>query len=236
MLLSPILNAASSHLNVRSHACAVAVLLAATVWFGNKWDVYAFGANGFSTIQFVFLYLVGSLLRRCATSDGMQRHRRHFLWIFVGSALLWGVFTMLKAYRSDVWLHVPQWHPFCYNNLLVVMAAVGLFLFVMSFRFYSPRINNVARSVLGVYIIQESIFRYRWVSGLAHSYPPAVMLAIMLAMSVLFLVVALSVDRIRLWFTSWIMSLYDRFVTPTIARLEKWIVNTMEDVLINIKR
>ena len=216
MLLSPVLNAAIGSLSKRQYQWAIVLSTVLCLWFGFFWEAQEMNSSGYSTLQFIWLYIIGGYLRRYCTVEWLQRHRRQMLWTYVGCSLLWGVIAMLQAYGI---IQCDQWRPFTYCNPLVVGAAIGFFLFIMSFQFKSRAINWLAASVLAVYIVQESIFRYHWIGDIAGNWSSSFKAVILPILSITFMTVVLLADKLRILLMKPFWKLYDSHIEPRINNL-----------------
>ena len=210
MLLSPILNAAIDSFDRSQYRWALLLASIMSLWFGYMWNLDQMNANGYTTMQFMWLYLIGGYLRRYCITDWLKDHRRQCVWVYVCCSFLWGVMTMLKAYH----IRIPFWKPFTYCNPLVMGASVGFFLFIMSFRFKSRMVNWLAASVLSVYLVQEGVFRYKWLYSLADNWSPVFKMFMLLILSVGFLLVVLMLDKIRILLMKPFWRFYDHYMEP----------------------
>ena len=210
MLLSPILNKAIDSFNRPQLRMAVVLTSIMCLWFGFLWGIEQVNDNGYNTMQFIWLYLIGGYLRRCCDAGWLRMHRRRCLWVYVGCSLLWGLIIMLKEYG----IRVPFWRPFTYCNPLVMGASIGFFLFVMSFEFKNRTINWLASSVLAVYLVQDGVFQYNWLANVSGQWTPLVKLLMLPLLSVCFMLAVLMFDKIRVLMMKPFWAFYDRRIEP----------------------
>ncbi|MBR4649331.1 MAG: acyltransferase [Bacteroidaceae bacterium] len=216
MLLSPILNAAIGAFSKRQYQWAILLSTLMSLWFGFLWQTPEMNSTGFSTLQFIWIYLIGGYLRRYCSVEWLQQHRQWNLWIYLGCSILWGIIAMLQAYgimRSNLW------RPFTYCNPLVVGASLGFFLFAMSFQFKSRAVNWLAASALAVYIVQENIFCYHWIGDVSETWSPILKVTILPLLSIVFMIVVLLVDKVRVLIMNPFWKLYDTHIEPRINNL-----------------
>lgn len=216
MLLSPIINAAIGTFNKKQYQWVIILSTILSLWFGFLWGAYEMNSTGYTTLQFIWIYLIGGYLRRYCTTEWLQYHRQQLLWIYVGCSLLWGAIAMLQAYGI---MHTEQWRPFTYCNPLVMGAAIGFFLFVMSFQFKSRTVNWLAASVLAVYIVQEKIFRYHWISNISSDWSSSIKIVVLLLLSIAFMIGVLLADKVRVLIMKPFWKLYDTHLEPKINNL-----------------
>ena len=217
MLLSPILNVVIDSFSQRKYLWVLLLLTVMSVWFGYMWKVYQMNDTGYTTLQFVWLYLIGGYLRRFYSSEWLSKNRWKCFWLYVGFSALWGLLTMIKACK----IRVPLWHPFTYCNPVVMAAAISFFLFVMSFSFKSRLVNWLATSTLAVYLVQEGVFRYYWLSEVSSGWSPVVKVLVLPLLSAVFMLLVLLLDKIRVLAMKPLWLLYDRYVDPRLKRI-KW--------------
>lgn len=197
MLLSPLLNAGIANLNRRQYRWVVVWLSVMNLWFGYFWQERHINPSGHTVLHFIWLYVIGGFLRRCCTPEWCRRHRWHCLWLYAGSALLWGILSSLKAYRS-LGFFDPLWHSFPYCNPLVMGGAMGFFLFVMSFQFKCKVINWMATSVLAAYLLQDTIYPYHRIQVWTGAWLPQAKILALPLLSAGWLVAVVWLDQIRL--------------------------------------
>lgn len=215
MLLSPMLNAAIDSFSRRRYRWVLILTSVMSVWFGYIWRVEQMNASGYTTLQFIWLYLIGGYLHRYYSTEWLLNNRLKCILIYIICSILWGLLSMLNAYH----VRVPLWNPFTYCNPLVMFASIGFFLFVMSFSFKSPMVNWLATSTLPVYLVQEGLFRYHWLSELSETWLPIVKVLALPMLSVGFMVMVLLLDKLRILIMQPFWRFYDRFVEPWLKRI-----------------
>lgn len=196
--ISPILNVAKENMNEKHYATICVLLLILQVYFGDITSLIDTN-RGYSLLNFILLYMIGGYLNRFFIMKKMQDMRNKSAIIFICAGLLWGFATIMKAYNCAI--HFPKWHPWAYNNIIIIITSVAFFMFAMSFSIKSKIINWLASSCLAVYIIQENyLFDYKWfASGVPYFdiSSPAIKLGYWICISVLFMISALLLDKIR---------------------------------------
>ena len=91
-----------------------------------------------------------------------------------------------------------------YNNPLLVLGAIGFFLFFLSFNLHSKIVNNIANSALSVYLLQDlqlfKVFSNKF-GGIGLFDNNIFVFAItLLGGATIFLIVSYFIDQIRLFF------------------------------------
>ena len=143
-LSAPLLNKALGMMSLREILYALLSLAIINVWFG-----YCFkndnNPSGHSYLQFVFMYVVGRAISYFKSSEIAHGN---VLICNSGGAILTFFVTMfanmlfVKSYR--------------YNNPIVVVSSISLFLAFLNLRMRSIRlINTFAATVVAAYLIHE---------------------------------------------------------------------------------
>ena len=218
-LMAPLLNFAITYMNKQQHLLVLVLLTIANVYFGDFWSMESINSYGFSVANFVFLYLIGSYLHKYVATDFIDSKRWYWFGSYCSFGVLWGICSMLEAYKTEVIIHAPHWHAFAYNNLLLFLTAISFFLFMMSWHFKSRLVNYVAASMLGVYMLNEGVVKYGFLKPLSHQFPPLQQLVLWFGVSVGFLVVAIGIDQIRVLLMKPIWYIYNRYIEPLLYQL-----------------
>ena len=154
ILVSPILNKAAQNLGYKEFVLSIVLLTVLNVYLGYYWHLH--NINGYTLLQFIYVYFIGAFLGKYPPK-GLDR-KRSMLFFILGS-LLWSVITIV----SIKW-RVPHWTSFHYNNPFVLIASVGLFVFMTTIDIRNHTINTLATSVLAAYFLQDtpvySLFRH----------------------------------------------------------------------------
>lgn len=144
-LISPILNKAAQYLNKKEFTTAIVLLTALNVYLGYYWHQH--NVDGYNLVQFIYIYLIGAYLHKFPLKI---LDRKNSMLLYLLGAMLWCLCSVL----SVKW-RVPHWIPFYYNNPLVILASVGLFVLFTKIEIQSLAINTIASSVLAAYLIQD---------------------------------------------------------------------------------
>ena len=165
---------------------------------------------GNSLISFIWIYLIGRYIGEHVQIESIRKYR--WLWLagYLISALALFGMIMLR-YHFSIEMH----YPLDYNNPFVVVAAMMLLLFFLSFSFRSKVINGIASSVFAAYLIQESCyFGHEWLypqmrEMFVHVSDGWRILAL-LGISIVFMLLCVLVDKILGILSQWILTRYDR--------------------------
>ena len=142
-VLSPFINKVFDCCTRREVYVLTLILAVVSVYFG--WmhnDVV--NMNGYTFINFVWMYCIGHCIRLSMPEIRKVRFSRWY------ALALWAVCVPLTA-----WGEYHHWSlaVFGYNSPFIVLGTMGLFVFFASFEFRSRRVNTIAASTLGVYLV-----------------------------------------------------------------------------------
>ena len=210
-LFSPVLNKAAQDLSRNEFATTVVLMTVLNIYLGYYWHQH--NIDGYNFVHFIYVYFIGAFLKRFPLK---KLDRKRSMILYLSCALLWSLFSVL----SLRW-RVPHWGPFFYNNPLVILAAIGLFVFMTKLEVRSRSINIIATSVLAAYLIQDiqggliytlgGLYDKSYISPLnTVALKIMSMLAFVIVGSVATLLVAVVLDRLRLLLMRPIWMLYDR--------------------------
>ena len=207
-LTAPLLNAAIVHLNKQQHAFVLLLLTIANVYFGDFWSMELINSYGYSLANFVYLYFIGSYLHKYISIETINNNRWKLFGSYCVFGLLWGVCSLLEAYS----FHVPHWHAFAYNNPLLLLTAISFFLFMMSWHFKSKFVNQIAISMLGIYMLNEGVIKYGFLVPYAHQFTPVIQITFWFIVSIIFFIIGVCIDQVRIFLTKPFWKGYDQYI------------------------
>ena len=216
-MFSPLLNKAIDYLNKKEFIRVLVLFTIANVYFGYGFEVY--NQNGYRVAQFVYLYLIAAYLRRYVNIESIAKTNAFLLYF--GSALLFGVFSILSHY-----MNVPKFRSFAYHNPLLLIASISFFILFLRFHFKSKRINWMAKGAIGIYLFPETIFSGKWqqmiydpyIGNMAIGVDVLFMITTLFVYAVLYCLFAMVFDRIRI-------VLLRNGVYPIFDRIDKYVEN-----------
>lgn len=198
-LLSPLLNKAIEGLNRKEFVFALILLTIVNLYFGFYWHLH--NVDGYNLVQFVYVYFIGAFLHKFPLK---KLNRKKSMLLYVIGALLWAVITLL----SVKW-RIPHWFSFRYNNPLVILSSIGLFVYMTKLEIRNPKINALASGALAAYLIQDveggavyslsTMYKNQVEMGLGSEGMRILsMLAFVVLGSVSVFLLAWAIDRVRL--------------------------------------
>lgn len=195
MLVSPIINRAVDGLSKRQMLSALGLYAIVIIYLGWYQQVEP-THNGCSLINFIFIYLVGRYIGKYVEIGDIQRYRWLWLLGYVLTALIIFALVMLRYHCGWEIRYV-----FDYNHPLVIIAAVMLFLFALSFSFKSRAINWIASSVFSTYLLQESIlfgheYLYPKMEVFFTHVPSGWNIGVLFLVSIIFLLASVLIDKV----------------------------------------
>ncbi len=196
-MMAPLLNVAIHNMKKTTHIRVLVLLTILDVVFGGFLNIELLNTWGFCVAQFVYLYVIGGYIRKYVPLETLKIYRWHTMWIYIISAALWGICVAVQVYVFPFFGRFFK--AFAYNNIFVLIGAIAFFIFILSFDIKSKVINWLSTSCLAAYLLQGSILPYCWYSGILDRYPPLKNPCQIMLVSILFLLVALLFDKLRVF-------------------------------------
>lgn len=212
MLLTPLLNPALNVLDKKNYQLCILLLSIINLYFGYFWKLeYSGNIDGFTLMQFVWLYVIAGYIRRYVSIDRLQEHKWMLLGLYIGCALIYGGLSIYDM-SHRVW----HWDGWKYNNPILVIGSITFFLFFLTLNIKSKLINFAAASVFGMYLAQGELDIhtgfYKIVGNwyLEHSggvIPIEYLVALLIV--IIFMLATLLIDQLRKFSITPILKLYD---------------------------
>lgn len=195
MLFAPLLNSAIEHFSRKQHVWCIVLFTILQIYLGYGWHSDLCDDSGFHFLNFIYLYLIGQYIARYVSVDFINKHRWKWLAIYILCSLCWAGISIISS-KNDI----PLWHPYAYNNPIVIISALAFFCFMSSFHFHSKVINWLASSALAVYLVQEAPYlKSIWYDGAKNvcEWSGLGKVGCLFAISFLFFFAILLIDKIR---------------------------------------
>lgn len=166
LFVSPILNAGLQTMSKSQYQKALLLLLVVNLYFGWFWKHDNYNANGYNISQFVFVYIIGGYIRRYFPLNA--QYKRRYILLFLTGGFVWGVLQNI----NDTIHSVPHLNGWSYSNPIVIISAIGLFLYFRELKFHSKFVNLLAPGTFAVYIFhcgRNTEFLYQTCSQLVYA-------------------------------------------------------------------
>lgn len=215
-MMAPMLNAAIKSMEKQTYIRVLVLLTILNVVFGWFFDIDLLNTWGFCVAQFIYLYMIGGYIHKFVSIESIKSQRWHNMGIYVASAAIWGLIVAMQVYEFPFMGRFFK--AFAYNNVFVLTASIGFFLFMLSFNINSRAINWFSSSCLAAYLLQGSVFSYDWHIGVLEKYPPLQNPCQIVLVSAMFLIISLLFDKVRIWVVQPLIWANKKY-TP---RVEEW--------------
>jgi len=200
-LIAPVLNAFAEQATQRELGRFLLVFFAVQTYFSLlSSPIFGIGCN---VLSFAGLYLTGAYIRKGNLTQWAAGHKPALHAVLTTSTLLIAAMMWTEFFGagcSMLQIKTSFWG-LAYNNPLVIVQSVAIFLLFSTFHIQSRPINAVASSVLAVYLlhmhpdVKQWYYDYTWsLYGLSLPVHYGI-LSLLFAMA---FAVAIAVDRIRL--------------------------------------
>lgn len=193
MIFAPMINLFFENASVKTLGYFTASILIISCYFGFHWKLDV-NVNGYTLFQFITMYCIGRYIAvKKFDISKWKAASCYALCALATGLLMWWFWHRGKA--------AVAWKFSYYNDPLLILAAVGLFMLFKNFKFENRIVNNLAKSALGIYLFQESVAVSRVLYGYLRdvaSTANAEIFIIIVALSVVTALVALAIDRFRI--------------------------------------
>ena len=205
-LLSPILNAFSEKVHKRN----VLILILLFVVFEVYSQLLGSSMNfnrGYNTLSLCCVYMIGRLLFLYQDElCGLKYRCKQYLSIYLFSAIIISCIALNQlVVKGYDYMTIQKSFNFAYNNPLVIIESVGLFLLFNEMKFFSKVVNYAAGSIFAVYLLHmhPDVKQYYYTfTGQLYDKPVIHHVLVLICLFCAILICSVFVDRIRLWLFS----------------------------------
>lgn len=146
LLLSPLIECSLKKVDVKKIRVWMLLFTFAQCYLG--YILKFVDHNGYSAVNFIYLYCMGRYLR-LEYCDFLKKSKTYFFAIYLLTCMfLGGIFL----FAANVGIHIDSLRFWSYNNPLVLLASLALFVCFSKMNIQNAKINFFATSVLGVYL------------------------------------------------------------------------------------
>lgn len=203
-----------------------------------------FSTNGYSVYQFVLMYFIGAYIRKFNLNKNLlkkiniSQKRVIYIVIFILCTIfnfsliyLQKQMAVLDSNILNSLANIMKDYSIFYNNPLVIIQAISLFLLFGTFDFKNKVINKISSLTFGVYLIHESYYMrmnlYKWI-GIDNGkmiYGKSILLKVFVCAIIIFILCAI-IEWIRQLLFKLISKL--RFVEKIDSKFMTWLTNILE--------
>ncbi|WP_320167928.1 acyltransferase family protein [Mangrovibacterium marinum] len=209
LFIVPLIERAIMNIDSKTLGYFIILMTLFNVIFG-----FCFGklnTNGYNAINFSYIYLIGRYLKVQSTHPIYLRYASKglILYILCAIPLIVG-FIFLSSHT--LWTSSIAQKFFGYNNPIVIISAVALFLPFSVLKFQNKFINEVAKGVFGIFILHTTtIFIHYRVNVIGNWYQQFGYAAILISSIIIFSIcgiIAWLIEYAKNSITSWIVPNY----------------------------
>lgn len=146
-LVSPGLNIIKENATDKQYKLIVITLIFLSCISGFIFTNGLINPNGFNLFHFITLYFIGDAIKRFEIAQYFKTYQLWVIYIIATMAL----FVYLKAISGNT----------KYNNPFLMIAAISFFCIFTKAKLNNNKINNIARYMLPLYLLQESPFGFK---------------------------------------------------------------------------
>jgi len=151
LILSPYLNKFINSINKREHASLLLILFIVFCFWGFVIKIDEFGIQkGYSLGYFIFLYFLGSYIRKYECFLKKLNHNVYLLFFVILAVI--NTFIICQNITD----RVPYGQYYFYNSPIVLLMTYSFFKYFAGIQIKSTKINFLSKYVFGVYLIHEN--------------------------------------------------------------------------------
>lgn len=149
LILAPIINSYITNTNRLHFKWLLIFFFSFQTIYGWLFDVAKFFDNGYSTISFIGIYLLARYIK--LYQPNFSKFKGYYdLTIFILLSVLLTILTIYPVYLSNGY---RIWQLFAYNNPIVILMSVFLFLFFTKLKFNNQFVIKLASSSFAIYLL-----------------------------------------------------------------------------------
>lgn len=198
-LLSPLLNKALNCFSKKEYHVILCLLIFLNIYMGFVWGKY--NQNGYTVPQFIFVYTIGRYIGKYVSHDWINSKRNFSFILYISCVFIFWLIASVDRVQS-----VPFWRSLPYNNPFLIVGAIELLLFMLSFHFKSNAINIIASSAFSIYLLQDISLMKQQIGSMIEYFDPEPnhsltygggILLITVVYAIIFILISIIIDQIR---------------------------------------
>lgn len=184
LLTIPIIGDSLKDVNHKELSQWILLLTILNIIFGWFWQ--KLNTNGYNALNFIYLYYIGRWLRMYSESKLFAIISKNGIWLYLISTALLAILSLMLSEFSTSWTIADTSHIFAYNNPLIILSSIFLFVWFSRLKIHNNLINILASSTLGVFLLHTTTiirpYRDAFANNvfLQYGYLGAIVLAIMI--------------------------------------------------------
>lgn len=159
-LLSNFLNSIIRQLNLKMYTILIIILFFVFSIIPILSNGKIIENTGFTLQQFVFLYFIGGYIRirkeKQKKNNNKVSYLSLFTYIIISIIIVIIYYTALNSNINNITIKGIINYSFYYSNPLVLIQTISYFIFFSTLKINNKTINNIARYILGVYLIHDN--------------------------------------------------------------------------------
>lgn len=226
-VLSPVLNAFAEKVNRKQFIVFLVVFYLVQFYYQLFFNPNY--ASGYSILSFSGLYLIGRFLNLHpidqTSNNTTQKNLQRIIAFLVITLLITIMAIALKINLSDEGGSIKKDHlfGFIYNNPLVIIQSIIIFLFFKNIHIRSKFINYCASSVLAIYLVHmhpdiKQLFYNYTASLYDHSFIMQIIL--LLGLFAVIFVISILLDKIRIALFNWLYPIFAQMGNKFISMVQ----------------
>lgn len=164
LLVSPIIEQSLQHIDDKTFLYWILLLTVFNILFG--YCLKQVNSNGYNVVQFIYLYYIARYLKVTKDKKYYGTVKRYSLLLYILlSLLLAGCFIIAGITEHPM----SSFRWFAYNNPLVLLSSICLFIWFAELNIKNMIINTAASCVFGIYLLHTTQPFIPWRNALTHN-------------------------------------------------------------------
>lgn len=191
-MIAPLINLMFKKMSHNFQISFVLFLLFVSCYLGFIWH-NSLNLNGYNLFQFIFMYSIGGYLRYHPFK--ISKFKAILLYVcpsVLNGLIMYGLWQF--GYLERTWFMTS------YNNPLIILAAIGLFMFFSKLHLESKKINKLASSALAIYMVQSSPlcgeYYYKFINNLHYELGGGIWIIITL-LALITMLLSIGIDQLQ---------------------------------------
>lgn len=164
LLASPILETSLKDASNKTLLWWILLLSVLNLYFG--YYLQQLNTNGYNALQFIWLYYIARYLRLSHDEKWNKEFSRDGLVIYIFLSILLALIFLWMSYKGHT-IGSLRW--FSYNNPLLMLSSISLFMWFSCKSITSKVVNTVASGVFGVFLLHTTPFFVPFMNAYTHN-------------------------------------------------------------------